>query len=102
MHKFEPRGIIKWSPFAALSEYQSAVEKIQKELDKDISYRNQEYFEYLDNLIKNLNADEAVLVNFYEDCCVTSEFGELRVIDSNYIKVNERKIHKQEIIDIIV
>ncbi len=102
MHKFQPRGIIKWAPFAALNEYQNSVERLSLELEKEVNLRSENYLEYIDMQLANIDLQDDILINYYDRDEYKSEFGPIVIKDSEHISINGIKIHKQKIIDIIV
>ncbi len=102
MHKFQPRGIVKWAPFAALNEYQNIVEQLTMELDRDVNYRTDAFYEYIDQVLSTVNEDDEIMVNFYENEELQCEFGQLRILEDGLLEINNRKIHKGQISDIIV
>ncbi len=63
MHNFQPRGIIKWAPFAALNEYQNTVEQLKLELEQETNYRSPAFYEYIDEII-NYNISITLIIYF--------------------------------------
>ncbi len=103
MHNFNPRGIIKWSPFAALNEYQSTVELLSAELDRELNFRTSNYLEFIDETLVNCDLQDDILIKYYnQEDTLCSEFGPIEIVDSKTIKINNIKIQKQKIIDIII
>ncbi len=102
MHNFQPRGIIKWAPFAALNEYQNTVEQLKLELEQETNYRSPAFYEYIDEILSKVNYEDEMMVNFFENNEPMCEFGTICVLDEQTIEINNRKIHKGQISDIII
>ncbi len=104
MHEFKPRGIIKWSPFSALSNYQDEVEKLNKELDQiDMQKRNKEFMEFIDDEIAKYIPGDDISITYIDDKDnVQNIYGEITKLTCEYILINEQKINKLAIIDIIL
>ncbi len=102
MHEFKPRGIIKWAPFSALSEYQDVVEKLNDELDRENEKkRTRDFWEFLDNEFQCYNGDDITIVYLDENQLVQSCYGVIIKRTEHSLTINQQKINKKQIIDII-
>ncbi len=100
MHEFKPRGIIKWSPFAALYEYQVAVSELTEQLDHVSNVRSEHYLDFLDTELKEAGKNE-VVVNYYVNNQMKSQTGIITNITHFTIEIAKQKIKKEDIADII-
>ncbi len=100
MHDFKPRGIVKWSPFAALYEYQVAVSELTEQLNHESNIRSSHYLEFLDFELRQIN-DEQVVVNYYFNNQVKSVTGIITNVLNDEIEIADMKIKKEDIADII-
>lgn len=100
MHEFKPRGIIKWSPFAALYEYQVAVSELTEQLNHESNIRSEHYLDFLDSELKTIE-NEQVVINFYNNNQIEAITGVITEITMDTIEIANRKIKKEDIADII-
>ncbi len=102
MHEFKPRGIIKWAPFSALSEYQDAVEQLNLELDRENqAKRSHDFWEFLDSELSYYDGDDITIVYLDENQAVQNCYGVISEKTEEFLIINQQKINKKQIIDII-
>ncbi len=103
MHEFKPRGIIKWSPFSALSNYQDEVEKLNKELDRiDGIKRSKEFLAFIDEELAKYIPGDDINITYTMEQEILNIYGSITKLTNEYIVINEQKINKLAIIDIIL
>ncbi len=102
MHEFNPRGIIKWSPFSALSDFQNQVSELDQALDQiEKQARTNQFWEYLDYSLSQVNVKEEVMVIFYENKQEQSISGLITGQTNKELIIDNKKIVKKDIIDIL-
>ncbi len=102
MHEFNPRGIIKWSPFSALSDFQNQVSELDQALDQfEKQTRTNQFWEYLDYSLSQLSTDEEVMIIFNENNQEQSICGLITNQTNSELVIGDKKIVKKDIIDIL-
>ncbi len=102
MHEFNPRGIIKWSPFSALSDFQNQVSELDQALDQfERQTRTNQFWEYLDYSLSQVNRDEEVMIIFCENNQEKSACGLITGQTNSELIIGNKKIVKKDIIDIL-
>lgn len=101
MLKSQPRGIIKWSPFNAIVDYDVEISILKKENEKLQINENQLHQEYIDYCLLQMQINKITFakVDYFKNGVVQQVQGEFQIENEKLI-VNSTEIYFKQIIDI--
>lgn len=102
MHEYKPRGIVKWAPFAALTDYTDAVHELYERLEaEEVEVRNLEFEEYLDECLNTIIIGKTdVYIKYRIENEVYDIAGLVTRLTKDAITIYDKVIFKNSIVDI--
>lgn len=102
MHEYKPRGIVKWAPFAALTDYTDAVHELYERLEaEEVEARNLEFEEYLDECLNTIIVGKTDIYIKYRIENELKDIGGLVTrLTKDTIMIYDKVIFKNSIVDI--
>lgn len=102
MHEYKPRGIVKWAPFAALTDYTDAVHELYDRLEsEEVEARNPEFEEYLNECLNSIIIGKTdVCIKYRIENQIAYISGIVTTLTKDTIIIYDNRIAKNSIVDI--